>query len=232
MVERIDTGLRQPSNESEWLSMRRKGIGASDASAVIGCSPYMSNVDLWRVKTGRKEAADISGKDCVWYGHAAEAPLRELFALDYPQYLVQYGGAFDVVRLGSDPWLFATLDGRLIERDSGRLGVYEGKTTEILRGMQLEKWFYTDSGGSRRGRVPDNYYAQICHQMLATGWDFAVLNCQFRRVYREEVRTETRRYYFERDAMLEDLDYLYEAELRFWRCVQSDSPPDLILPDI
>lgn len=233
MVEQIDTGLPQPANEAQWLKARLAGIGASEASAVIGCNPYMSNQDLWRIKTGRKAAEDISNKACVHYGHQAEAPLRELFALDYPQYAVQYGGSFDLVRSRDFPWLFATLDGRLLERATGRRGVYEGKTTEILRSMQMEKWVYTGEDGRRHGRVPDNYYAQICHQLLATGWDFVVLNCQFKRDYgRGDCRTETRRYFFERAALQADLDFLLQAERRFWRCVETDTMPALILPDI
>ena len=70
-VERIDTGLPQPADEASWLEARRKGIGASEASAILGCNPYMSNVDLWEIKTGRRQAADISNKACVQYGHAA-----------------------------------------------------------------------------------------------------------------------------------------------------------------
>ena len=72
------------SSREEWLAARLAGIGASEASAVIGCNPYMDNVDLWRLKTGRKAAADISDKACVQYGHAAEGFIRQLFALDYP----------------------------------------------------------------------------------------------------------------------------------------------------
>lgn len=231
-VKRIDTGLPQPADEAAWLAERRKGIGASEASAILGRNPYMSNVDLWEIKTGRRAAADISNNACVRYGHAAEAPIRELFALDHPEYLVQYGGAYDMVRCPDYPWLFATLDGRLIEQDTGRPGIYEGKTTEILRSQQLEKWSWTDPDGRRHGRVPDNYYVQLCHQLLATGFEFAVLNCRFRRVYGDGQRAETRCYRFDRSDLLSDLGILLEAEVEFWGYVQRDECPPLVLPDI
>lgn len=67
----------------QWQAERLQGIGASEASAVIGKNPWMSNVDLWRIKTGRKAAEDISDKACVQYGHDAEPLIRGLFALDY-----------------------------------------------------------------------------------------------------------------------------------------------------
>lgn len=211
------------SNE-EWLKARLQGIGASEASAIIGCNPYMSNVDLWRLKTGRKQAQDISSNAHVQYGHDAEGPLRELFALDYPQFEVSYGGAFDMVHNPEHPYIFATLDGRLKEKATGRLGVYEGKTTEILRSMQKEKW---------KDRIPDNYYVQVIHQLIATGWDFAVLNAQMKRVFDGDVRTETRRYFIERAEVQNDIDYLLAEEVKFWtEYVQKDREPPLILPEI
>lgn len=211
------------SNE-EWLKARLQGIGASEASAIIGCNPYMSNVDLWRLKTGRKQAQDISSNAHVQYGHDAEGPLRELFALDYPQFEVSYGGAFDMVHNPEHPYIFATLDGRLKEKATGRLGVYEGKTTEILRSMQKEKW---------KDRIPDNYYVQVIHQLIATGWEFAVLNAQMKRVFDGDVRTETRRYFIERAEVQNDIDYLLAEEIKFWtEYVQKDREPPLILPEI
>lgn len=212
------------ANNEEWLKARLQGIGASEASAVIGCNPYMSNVDLWRLKTGRKQAQDISSNAHVQYGHDAEGPLRELFSLDYPQFEVSYGGAFDMVHNPEYPYIFATLDGRLKEKATGRLGVYEGKTTEILRSMQKEKW---------KDRIPDNYYVQVIHQLIATGWDFAVLNAQMKRVFDGDVRTETRRYFIERAEVQDDIDYLLAEEIKFWNdYVLKDREPPLILPEI
>lgn len=207
----------------EWHRSRRKGIGASEASAIIGKNPYMTNVQLWEIKTGRKKAQDISSKEHVQYGHAAEGPLRELFAIDYPEYKVTYGGEWDVVRNEKYPFILATLDGRLIEKETGRLGVYEGKTTEILKSMTYEKW---------KGQVPDNYYVQLLHQLLATGFDFSVLNAQLKRVYGRDVRTETRRYFIERSEVDDDLRYLLTEELKFWGYVERDERPPLVLPAI
>ena len=214
---------QQIVTEADWLKARLNGIGASEASAVIGCNPYMSNVDLWMLKTGRKTAPDISSNAHVAYGHNAEEPIRELFALDYPQYRVIYGGAFDMVHNPEHPWLFATLDGRLEENETGRRGILEIKTTEILRSMAREKW---------RDGVPQNYYVQLCHQLLATGWEFAVLHAQLKRVWDGEVKTERRSYFVERAEIQDDLDYLLEKEIEFWGYVQRDEMPPLLLPEI
>lgn len=212
------------TNDAEWHAARLQGIGASEASAIVGASPYLSNVDLWKIKTGRIKAADISNKACVQYGHDAEGPLRELFALDYAhKYKVTYGGAYDMVRHPEYPFIFATLDGRLEEINTGRLGVYEGKTTEILRSMQREKW---------NDAIPQNYYIQILHQLLASCRDFAVLNAQLKYEYPDEIRCVTRRYPLERADVQSDLDYLLEEEIKFWRFVETDTMPPLVLPAI
>jgi putative phage-type endonuclease len=206
----------------EWQKRRIRGIGASDASAVVGCNPYKTNLQLWEEKTGRREPEDISGKPYVKYGIEAEAPLRKLFSLDYPCYRVSYKN-FDMRFNKAHPFIFATLDGALTEIETGRKGVLEIKTTEILKSMQYESW---------RDRIPENYYIQVLHQLLATGYEFAVLSAQLKTVYGDEVRTTTRRYFIERAEVQEDIDYLLEKEIEFWDSVQSDKCPDLMLPPI
>ena len=37
----------------EWLNIRKKGIGSSDAAAAVGLNPYKSQLELWMEKTGR-----------------------------------------------------------------------------------------------------------------------------------------------------------------------------------
>ena len=206
----------------EWHKRRIRGIGASDASAVVGVNPYKTNVRLWEEKTGRREPEDISGKPYVRYGIDAEAPLRKLFALDYPQFKVTYR-PFDMVFNKDYQFIFATLDGRLMEIEKKRRGVLEIKTTEILKSMQYENW---------KERVPNNYYVQVLHQFLATGWSFAILKAQLKTDYGGEIRLNTRHYLIERADVEEDLQWLLDAEIRFWECVENDRKPSLILPPI
>ena len=63
----------------KWLEERKKGIGGSDAAAILGLNPYKDNIKLWEEKTGRRQAEDISEKEYVKYGTNAEDLLRELF---------------------------------------------------------------------------------------------------------------------------------------------------------
>ena len=42
-------------SREEWLKVRKQGIGASDAAAACGISPYQSRLELWMIKTGRDQ---------------------------------------------------------------------------------------------------------------------------------------------------------------------------------
>ena len=208
-------------NDAQWLKERLKGIGGSEAAAIVGKNPYLNNQELWEIKTGRKAHEDISNKACVQYGKEAEAPLRELFALDHPEYEVRYR-EYDLIRNPEHPFILATLDGQLVDKGTGRLGILEIKTTEILRSMQKEKW----SGG-----IPDNYYIQVLWQLLATGYEFAVLKAQLKYAY-ETVRTESRHYTIERAEVLDDIEYLKTEAIRFWGYVERRERPPLVLPGL
>ncbi len=39
----------------DWLEVRKRGIGGSDAAAAVGLNPYKSALELWLEKTGRDE---------------------------------------------------------------------------------------------------------------------------------------------------------------------------------
>lgn len=221
-----------PKNHDEWLALRLKGIGGSEAAAVIGQSPWCSNVELWKRKTGRSTAPDISNNGAVQYGHDAEPLIRGLFALDYAgKYRTEYINEFDMVHNPEHPYIFATLDGRLTELATGRKGILEIKTTSILRSMQKELWW-------KDGKpcIPMQYYCQILHQLLATGWDFAILHAQLKYEYGdnpEDIRSERRTYTIERTDHQASIDYLKEKEVEFWeRYVMQDICPPQILPDI
>ena len=216
-------------SEAQWHAERAKGIGGSEAAAIVGLSPWCSNVELWQRKTGRKAAPDISDNAAVRYGHDAEPLIRKLFALDYAdKYAVSYGGAFDMVRHPKHPFIFATLDGRLTEVKTGKKGILEIKTTSILRSMQKEKWWKDG-----KPAIPDQYYCQVLWQMIASGFDFAVLHAQFRDEYGEEPRFERRTYTIEREDVADDLAYLEAAGVKFWtENVMGGREPDLILPEI
>lgn len=208
--------------KEEWRRNRTR-LGGSDAAAVLGENPYMSNVELWEVKTGLREQEDISEKSYVKYGTEAEEYLRALFALDFPQYEVLY----DENNLWlNDQYSFAhaSLDGVLIERETGRKGILEIKTTNILQSMQKEKWDH---------QIPQNYFAQLLHYLMVTELDFAVLKAQLRYDFGGEIVLHTRHYMIDRAEFEADIQYLAERERLFWdHHVIPKRRPSRLLPEI
>lgn len=47
----------QLTSREEWLKKRTSYVGGSEAAALVGKNPYMTNIDLYRIKTGQQ--ADI-----------------------------------------------------------------------------------------------------------------------------------------------------------------------------
>lgn len=213
-----------PQSHAEWLESRRDGIGASDAAAVLGMSRWKTNLQLWQEKTGRRTPEDIGDKPQVHYGKEAEQYIRGLFALDHPEFRVTYDSPFKIIRSDELPFLFCTPDGELEEIQTGRRGGLEIKTTEIRNRTQWAEW---------NERIPDTYYCQVLHQMLSAGWEFVVLRAQIKWTTRDgEKRLDTRDYHIERKEVLGDIEALREAEITFWRAVEEETQPGLILPAI
>ena len=195
----------------EWLSCREGHIGASEAGAIIGVG-FISKIDLWKIKTGKSHPKDLSGNEAVAYGTRAEDALRQLFMAKHPELRLDYR-PYDFVYQSERPWLRATLDGELTDIESGARGILEIKTTSCLSRADWAKW---------NGRVPDGYYAQLTHQFLATGFDFAFL---FAELMGKDGSSSLREYLFMRDEMQEDMDFLLGEEEKFWHCVETDKIP-------
>lgn len=217
-------------DHEDWLQARAGRIGGSDASAIVGMNPYMTNIELWQIKTGQLVPEDISEKPYVKYGTQAEMHLRELFALDFPEYKVEYIEN-NMFLNDKFPFAHASLDGWLTEEvivNDGseiitRKGILEIKTTNILQSMQKEKW---------DRRIPDNYYIQILHYLMVTEFDFVVLKAQLKSEFKGEIYLQTKHYKIERSEVEEDIKFLESSEKKFWKQVQERKRPALILPAI
>lgn len=213
--------ILKPKDHDEWLRARLNGIGGSDAGTALGKNKYKNNVELWREKTGQLIPEDISDKPAVKYGKLAEEHIRELFRLDHPEYTVDYHEFYMYVN-DDHPFIFATLDGELTD-EKGRRGILEVKTCTIQNSNQWTEW---------EDKIPDTYYAQILHQLAATGWEFAVLTAYIR-YYRDGVmRAAVRHYFIERGEVESDIEWLIGKEKKFWESVTKNKEPALILPEI
>ncbi|WP_316867284.1 YqaJ viral recombinase family nuclease [Ralstonia mannitolilytica] len=193
----------QDMSRGDWLEVRKQGIGGSDAAAAVGLNPYKSQLELWLEKTGRD--ADLPKPDPadttepVYWGTL----LEPIVAAAYTQ---QTGNRVRkvnaVLQHPSVPFMLANLDREVIG----------------VPGVQILECKTAGEFGARlwRDGVPEYVQLQVQHQLAVTGKhaaDVAVLLCgQQLAVHR-----------IERDDDL--IARLIELEARFWRYVETDTPP-------
>lgn len=213
--------MRTYETREEWLKARKSYIGGSDAAAVLGMNPWMSNTELWEIKTGRRKKTFLDDNEFVKYGHAAEPLLRELFKLDYPEMEVFYeeGNMWTNDRF---PFGHASLDGWLLDQE-GRKGILEIKTSNMISSLMKDKW---------KDQIPDNYYCQVLWYLGITEFDFAIVKAQLRSEHEGDVSLITKHYYIDRKDVGDDINLLMQKGAEFYEAIIQDKCPPLILPRI
>lgn len=204
----------------DWLAGRSDlhGIGGSDASAALSLNPWRSNLDLWQIKTGRKQAPDISDSERVQYGQNAEEYIRRLFQLKFKDvYEIQYQDN-TILQNNDHPEFLYSPDGLILEKGTGRRGIFECKTTTLMKSYDKEKW---------HNQVPQNYYIQVIHGLNTTGFEFVDL---FAEITYDEDYSQLRRYHIERDDISSDVAAEFDGVHSFWfDYIVPDKEPPLII---
>ncbi|MGZ8261477.1 MAG: YqaJ viral recombinase family nuclease [Methylotenera sp.] len=187
-------------SREEWLSVRGRGVGSSDAAVAVGLSPYKSPLKLWLEKTDRQLAPDLAANDAVFWGTTLEHIIATVYA---ERTGVKVRRLNAVLQHPEYPFMLANLD-RVVQHPTDGNGILEVKTAGVNSAR-----FWEDG-------VPESYQCQVLHQLAVTGkaWcDVAVLiGGQDFRVYRV-VRDE------------EKIADLIEREVKFWQFVIDDVPP-------
>lgn len=135
----------------EWLEFRRNKIGASEASIIMGISPWSTPYQLWAeklqlVEPRKKSAAMQRGID------------MENEAREYFERLVDTFVLPQIVVSPEYHWMIASLDGMDIE----------GKTIVEIKCAGQE-----DHAKAIKGNIPDKYYPQLQHQLAVCELDMA-----------------------------------------------------------
>lgn len=155
------------SSEEEWRDARANGIGASEAATVFGMTDgWKTRKQLFNEKLG--SSPTFKGNDLTVLGQRCEPLIRELWALEHPEFDV-YDGTNIIFRSVKRPWQTCSLDMVLIHRDTGKIFIGEIKT-----GLVTDKKWHT-------GYCPDNYFLQVCHQLSVTCFDGVLLTARLRR---------------------------------------------------
>ncbi|KWE70427.1 endonuclease [Burkholderia ubonensis] len=190
-------------SRDDWLAVRRTGIGRSDAAAAVGLNPYMSALELWLDKTGRGEGMPRPDPNDAASPTHWGTLLEPIVAAVYTQ---QTGNKVRkvnaVLRHPNIPWMLANIDREVVGAPD--VQILECKTAGEY-GARL--W---------REGPPEYVTLQVQHQLTVTGKqaaDVAVLLCgQALEVHR-----------IDRDDA--PIGRLIELESRFWRFVETNTPP-------
>ena len=211
--------MHKCKNHEAWLKNRKKFIGGSDVSCILGLNPYKTNVQLYREKKEIVEPDDLSDNPLVQYGTQAEEHIRALFQLDHPTLKVEYIPN-NSWRNTDYPFAACSLDGWLEDKD-GRKGILEIKTSTITTSQQALKW---------KEQIPDNYFCQVLFYLGVTGWSFVVLRANLKYVYPErDTYTITRDYHLERSDYEQDIATVMEAAGEFAKSLKENKEPPLLL---
>jgi len=139
----------------EWREWRHKGIGASDAPAIMGENRFKSAAQLLQEKRGPVRSS--AQNQAMALGTQLEPEARR-------RYIVKTGREVRPLCLQSTryDWLRASLDGFAINHDS---------VVEIKCGQSV----YRRAWESRS--VPDYYYGQMQHILAVTNLDLLDFWC-------------------------------------------------------
>jgi putative phage-type endonuclease len=121
-------------SRSDWLSLRRGNIGASDAAALFHAHPYKTALQLWAQQRGTLPDEDQADNDALRRGRILEpavaAGLREV----HPDWRIEPAGEYFVLRdyrLGATPDFYAWSNGKrcLVQVKTVLEDIYEADWT-------------------------------------------------------------------------------------------------------
>jgi putative phage-type endonuclease len=190
-------------SREDWLSVRKNGIGGSDAAAAVGLSPYMSPLELWLIKTGRDanlpkpDAGDTT--EPVYWGTLLEPIVAASYTKQTGNRVRRVNAVLQHPQI---PFMLANIDREVVGN----------------RDVQLLECKTAGEYGARlwRDGVPEYVQLQVQHQLAVTGRqaaDVAVLLCGQKLEVHRVVRD---------DALIARL---IELEAAFWRYVETGTPP-------
>ena len=138
----------------EWLSERKKGIGGSDAAAIVGLSPYKSAFEVYADKPPKED------NEAMRQGRDLEEYVARRFCEETGKRVRRRNS---MIKNPAYPFAFANVD-RLI------IGENAGLECKTAGSMSVKRY--------KGGEYPEEYYCQCMHYMAVTGypvWYLAVL---------------------------------------------------------
>lgn len=192
--------VSEMEDRKAWLKMRTLGIGGSDASIIAGMNRWKSPFQLWQEKTGQIEPEELDDNEYIYWGRVLEQAVADRFSELTGKQVHKQG----MLQNKDYPWMLANVDRMIVGENAG----LECKTTNSFAGKQWDG-----------DNLPDAYYLQCQHYMMATGlekWYIACLIGGNHFVWKPIERNE------------EDIHALFNLEKKFWEInVQKGVMPDV-----
>lgn len=195
--------VTEPKTREQWLEDRRSGIGASEAAAALGESPFKTAWELWLEKTGTIQPPDLSDKLYVRLGQVMERGVGEIYA-EHSGRRVEFWPQTEVLRHGDIPWMLCTPDATQVD-DSRGPGILSIKTTDQ---RFLKDW--------ERDGIPLHYQIQAHQELAITGLEWGTVAVAFGR--------QTLKF-FDFDRNQRFIDALTGKLEEFWRLIETRTPP-------
>ncbi|MBM7634039.1 YqaJ viral recombinase family protein [Geomicrobium sediminis] len=176
-------------SREDWLNHRKKGIGGSDAAAVLGISKYKTPFEVWHEKSEDYVPNTDDPSEAAYFGNLLEDVVAEEFArrtgkrVRRKNFMLQHS---------EHPFMIADVDRVVVGEDA------------ILECKTANQFLAKDWDGEE---VPDAYLVQVQHYLAVTGKSkayFAVLIGGQRFVWKEIDRDE------------ELIHMIIQQEKRFW----------------
>ncbi|WP_420976977.1 YqaJ viral recombinase family protein [Bacillus vallismortis] len=177
-------------SRDEWLLERRRGIGGSDASIILGINKWQTPFELWLDKTGQVPVSE-SGSEAAYFGSLLEDVVAKEFEIRSGKKVRRRKAMF---RHPKHDFILANVDRMIV----GEKAILECKTTSAYN---LKEW--------EDDEIPDSYIVQVQHYLGVLGPEykkayFAVLIGGNKFVWKE----------IERDDEL--IAMIFQAEIEFW----------------
>ena len=148
----------QGIERTEWLHLRKTGLGGSDAGAVCGLNPYSSPLQVFYDKTS--EEVQDKDSESMRQGRDLEEYVARRFMEETGKKVRRSNFMY---RSEEHPFMLADVDRLVVGEDAG----LECKTANAYN---ADKW--------TNGKIPAHYMIQCYHYMAVTGkknWYIAVV---------------------------------------------------------
>lgn len=198
-----------PTNESDWLAMRRQDVTSTESAALFCMSPYLTHFELWHAKRSGT-AREFKVNDRMRWGNRLEAAIANGIAEE-------------------QGWTIAPLKDYMRLPDARMGSSFDFQITNLGEPVHLEiknvdylafrdGWIEHEDGTIE---APEHIEMQVQHQMAVSGW---------RRAYIGAFIAGNRGVVIERERDEDVIRAIKAKVAEFWRTVDAGEEPAPVMP--